>query len=414
MSSTAFDFLLIDANAFYVSCERVFNPKLKNIPVVVLSSNDGCVVARSDEAKKIGIPMGAPFFEYKKVLKDHQGVALSSNYSLYADMSRRFMEILYEFCKHVEVYSIDEAFVQIDSNDQVLPHLLIDTIQKWIGLPVTIGRAKTKTLAKLASDSAKKQKIRYMHLKDPHDDFFKKICVEDVWGIGKQLKKLLNKLHIHSALDLKNQDSFFLKKQATVFLQKTALELQGLPCIELEEVRSEKKSITYARSFGKLQTSFDDVHAALSFYTQKASYKLRKEKKLCSNLVVFLQTSPFDKTPYFNYGQIALIQPSSSSSTLLQEAKRILEKIYIEGLSYKKVGITLLDFVPESFEGYDLFTKPSDKKKKAFEAFDLINEKFGERTLELASSKMTDQYERLKQNSSKRYTTCISEILEVF
>jgi len=413
MLSTASDFLLIDCNAFFVSCERVFNPALRAIPVVVLSSNDGCVVARSQEAKDIGIPMGAAYFQYKDLLQSHKGQALSSNFALYADMSRRVMDILHKFCKKVEVYSIDEAFVEISQDEDSLHYFLIDTIKKWTGIPVTIGRATSKTLAKLASDHAKKQKIPYLHLKKDIDPLLEKTAISDIWGIGKKLTKKLNSLHIITAFDLKNTPGFLLKKHTSILVQKTALELSGLSCLSLLEYQDTKKSITYARSFGKSQTSFEAVYAALSFYVQKASLKLRHENALCSQIIVFLETSRFDKDPYTNYGSLTLPIPSQDTPWLIQNAGLILKKIFLPGCLYKKVGIILLDLIQTHEVTEDLFIKTEEKREKALSVFDQINQKYGSRKLEYASARMSDDFQRLSKNQSPSFTASWDQLLSI-
>lgn len=413
MSSTASDFLLIDCNAFYVSCERVFNPKLKNRACVVLSSNDGCVVARSNEAKQMGIPMGAPYFQYKTIFEKQGGVALSSNYALYADMSKRVMEILHTFCKKVDVYSIDEAFVEIDEKEETLVPFLIDTIKKWTGIPVTIGRAKTKTLAKLASDQAKKRQLPYLKLIGNIDPILAKTPVSDIWGIGKKITKLLGTLNIITALDLKNTPGYILKKHHSVLLEKTALELAGLACLEIQEEAPSKKSITYSRSFGAVQTSFDDVYAALSFYIQKASKKLRDQESFCKQMVVFINTSAFDKDPYINSIFIELPTYTNDTSYLIQCGGLLLSKIFIEGKNYKKVGVILLGLIEEKFHTQDLFEIKNPKKKEALKVFDSINQKYGCEKIEYASSRLNDKFHRLAEKKSASFTTSWDDLLEV-
>jgi len=413
MSSTASDYLLIDCNAFYVSCERVFNPKLRHIPVVVLSSNDGCVVARSNEAKQIGIPMGAPYFQYKQLLKSHFGIALSSNYALYADMSSRVMTILHQFCKKVEVYSIDEAFVEIEPHDNQLPHFLTDTIKKWTGIPVTVGRAKTKTLAKLASDQAKKKGLSYLSLKDNIDPILEKTPVADIWGIGKKLTQKLKSLNIITAYDLKQAQGFFLKKQASVLLEKTALELQGIPCLSLEESAPTKQSITYSRSFGTPQESFEAVYAALSFYIQKACTKLRNESAFCRHLLVFLNTSMFEDDPYTNYASAPLTVPTQDCPYLIQQASTLLKKIFVPGRTYKKVGVIFLDLIEETQVMQDLFVTHNEKRTKAFEALEEVNIKFGVGKLCYASCKLSADFHRLAETQTQNFTSSFDELLEV-
>lgn len=414
MSSTASDFLLIDCNAFYVSCERVFNPKLRKVPCVVLSSNDGCVVARSHEAKQLGIPMGAPYFQYKQLFEKQGGVALSSNYALYADMSKRVMEILHLYCKKVDVYSIDEAFVEIDPSDDTLPYFLIDTIKQWTGIPVTIGRAKTKTLSKLASDQAKKKQTPYLKLDSNIDGILAKTPVEDVWGIGKKITKLLKSLNIITALDLKNTPGYFLKKQHSVLLEKTALELAGTSCLQIEEDHPSKQSITYSRSFGITQDTFEGVYAALSYYIQKASKKLRDQSSLCKQIIVFLNTSPFEQDPYMNSLFLELPVYTSDTAYLLQYGKLLLAKMFKSGKNYKKVGIILLGLIEETQHIADLFHPQDPKRQKASQVFDHINQKYGVEKIEYASSKLSDKFHRLAEKKSSSFTTSWDDILEVY
>lgn len=413
MSSTASEFLLIDCNAFYVSCERVFNPKLRKIPCIVLSSNDGCIVARSSEAKAIGIPMGAPYFQYKALLERYKGVALSSNYALYADMSRRVMDILHAFCPHVEVYSIDEAFVEFDPCDESLAPFLIDTIKQWTGIGVTIGQAPTKTLAKLASDEAKKKGLSFLRLKEPYDEILKTVPVADVWGIGKKISSKLKSAHIMSAHDLKSTPPFMLKNYGTVLLAKTALELGGTPCLQLEQIQSDKKSITYARSFGTLQKEFDDVYAALSFYGQQACLKLRKEQSIAKSLIVFLHTSLHDPKPYINSAHFTLPSPTNDCPVILACAKKLLMQIFKEGLLYKKVGIILIDLTSQAYLDQDLFEQSDPKRQQALVTLDKINEKFGKHTVEYASSKLNQSFHRKAELQSQAFTTSFNNLLEV-
>ncbi len=427
MSSTApsnpHTFALVDCNNFYVSCERVFNPKLKGVPVVVLSNNDGCVVARSNEAKALGIPMGAPLFQYKELIDRHDVAVFSSNYALYGDMSRRVMQVLKKFCPRVEVYSIDEAFCDIEVPDRVhFAKRLKATIAKWTGLPVSIGLAPTKTLAKVANHYAKKHPaVRGVFcLEEPEqiEALLKKTPVEDLWGIGSRLGAMLRKKQIFTAWDLRNADDSWVKRQMTVVGLRMVWELRGISCLSLEEAAPAKQSITTGKSFGRPVESFEELSEALSAYAAKVAEKLRRQKAVASHLSVYVVPKPgeFGETLYTYQLDMTLPEPTSYTPLIVHAAKELLSRLYREGVSYRKVGIMLSGLVLEQHAQPLLFpaTKvPAAKQKKLMQALDAINSEWGRKVLRFASEGMEQGWQMRQQRRTARFTTRWSEILEI-
>jgi DNA polymerase V len=410
-------YFLIDCNSFYVSCERVFNPKLLGKPVVVLSNNDGCVVARSKEAKALGIPMGAPAFKYASVFKEKKVRVFSSNYALYADMSERVMEILSRFSPEMEVYSIDEAFLVINAlNLQEEAALIKNTVLKWTGIPVSIGIGKTKTLAKVANDIAKKgsEGIYEFSTEESVDKALKDLPTSEIWGIGGRISASLASFGINTALEFKNAPDVFLKKNFSVTVLRTAWELRGIECLSLEEEASPKKSITCSRSFGKPVTKLEGLYEAVSTYTTRAAEKLRAQDSLCSFISVFLMTSPFIKTPYGRTLTITLPEPSSYSPLLISYAKDALKKIYKEGYIYKKTGIILGGIVPKSSMQRDLFNMENmEKQSKAMEFLDQINGRFGKNVIRFAAEGIGQPWKMQRSKCSCRRTTKWNEVLTI-
>lgn len=294
-------FALVDCNNFYVSCERVFNPKLRGKPVIVLSNNDGCAVARSEEAKSIGVPMGAPVFMYQDLFRRHKVEMLSSNYTLYGDMSHRVMSTLSRFTPSMENYSIDEAFLDLSGFDHTnlteYAKEIQATVKRWTGIPVSIGIAPSKTLAKIANKLAKKNPMCKGVLDITNhprlDDFLQSINLEDVWGVGRQYTKLLMRNRILTALDLKNASDFWVKKHMTIVGLRMVLELRGISCIELDELNEPKQEIIRSRSFGKSVTDLQELKEAVAFHTTRAAEKLREQHSIASYISAFIETNRF-------------------------------------------------------------------------------------------------------------------------
>lgn len=350
-------FALIDCNSFYVSCEKLFRPDLRHRPVVVLSNNDGCVVARSQEAKDLGIPMGAPFFKIKSVIKQHRVSFFSSNYSLYADISQRVMSVLAGLAPEIEVYSIDEAFLDL-SNVSTLRdiddfnhygHFIRERIEQWVGIQIGVGIAPSKTLAKLANHAAKKYPASrgVVTLLEPHrrEKLLKITPVEDVWGIGRRLSQRLNQLGIITAWDLACLDPEQARQQFSVVLERTVRELNAQSCLSLEDIQA-KQQIISSRTFGRYIDSFREMTQAVSEYTALAATKLRREEQQAKHLSVFIQTNRFkqDERYYYNSAAGDLLLPSNDTRELNTLALHLLKRIWRDGYRYNKAGVMLSDF----------------------------------------------------------------------
>lgn len=417
---------LIDVNNFYVSCERVFNPKLKNKPVVVLSNNDGCAVARSNEVKALGVAMGAPWFKLKDLAKQHGIIALSSNYALYADMSNRVMSILRQFSPDQEVYSIDESFLDL-THFQHKQHTrycqkLRKRILQWTGLPVCVGIGSTKTLAKLANHCAKKRPIfegvcdfNTMHLNDL-ENLLSQIEVGEIWGVGRKLAPKLQAMGINSVLDLKRADANQLRKQFSVVMQKTIHELNGIVCIELEEIAPAKKQIVSSRSFGVPVRDYNSLAESITLYMSRAAEKLRNQDSFAGSVYVYIRTSPFKPNePFYSNGMtIPLPTQTNDTRQLVSVALWVLKQIYKPNLNYAKAGVMLDELVPARATQTDLFSKAhlNPKTSKLMVTLDSINRKMGKESIKLASEGFTRPWKMKQQNKSPNYTTCWQSIIK--
>jgi DNA polymerase V len=362
-------FALVDCNNFYASCEKLFRPDLASTPLVVLSNNDGCVIARSREAKALGIKMGVPYFQVRELVEKHRIVVFSSNYALYADISSRVMSTLEQLAPAVEVYSIDEAFLDLTGVDHAvsLTELGLDirqTIQDWIGMTVCVGIAPSKTLAKLANHAAKKwQKtagVVDLTSKVRQRKLMALLPVSEVWGIGGKLTKRLNELGIHTALQLADASPKMLRRQFSVVIERTVAELNGESCLALEDVAANKKEIVSSRAFSERITELNQMHQAVSEYVHRASEKLRSQSSKAKQLTVFIRTSPFsnhDQDPFYsNSATGVLISPTDDTRDFLHLAGELLKKIWKDGYRYAKAGVMLADFYDEGIEQLQLFT----------------------------------------------------------
>lgn len=383
---------LVDCNNFYVSCERLFAPQLQNVPVIVLSNNDGCVVARSDEAKALGIKMAQPVFEIKQQIKQHGITVFSSNYNLYGDLSSRFNRILETASDTVEIYSIDEAFLHLYQNEEsqradYALHLK-NNIYQYIGLPVSIGIAQTKTLAKIANDYAKKNKINTNGIFDlssveAQNWLLPQIAIGDIWGIGRRWSEKLKKHGIHTAQDLKQANQVWVRKTFSIVMQKTVLELNGVPCLRVEQDLSPNKQIICSRSFGELQTEEKNVRSAVAHHASSAAVKLRKQQLLCRGVHVFIRTNSFrsqDKQ-YSNGCYIALPQATDDTGVIIHYAVMGLKQIFKNGFRYKKVGIMLYELCDKQSFQLSLLEPPTKDNVALMIALDKINKRFGKGTL---------------------------------
>jgi DNA polymerase V len=414
---------LVDCDNFYVSCERVFNPRLKQQPVVVLSNNDGCIVARSQEAKALGMPMGAPFFQYQKLIQNHKVKVYSSNYALYGDMSKRVMETLKCFSPKVEVYSIDEAFLDLSGfSSQCLTEygtLIRNTIKKHIGLPVTIGIASTKVLAKIATRIAKKNKIHqkiFDITTHPNiDELLKTIPIEDVWGIGRQYTKLLNRAGIVTTKDLKYAPPKWIQKHLTIVGLRILQELNGEPCIPLEELPPPRKGIICSRAFGKAIETLDELTEAISEYVGRAAQKLRAQNSAASFLQVYVSTNPFKSVPqYINSITSTFLTPTSFTPELINKVKECVKQIYRPGYQYHDGGVFLGDLTSQKQIQLSLFSQPNlkerNKKTELMATLDKVNKRWGRNTLQVASQGIKKPWKMNQSFISPHYTTRWQEI----
>lgn len=405
MSSTKYS--LVDCNSFFVSCERLFNPKLERRPVVVLSNNDGCVIARSKEAKAIGIPMGAPAFECRQLFLRYNVAVLSSNFSLYGDISCRVMETLESFGYPLEVYSIDEAFMEIPQNLEIaFGEEVRKKVLQWTGIPISIGIGSTKTLAKLGSDLAKKCPSGVYAIDDPYAALTN-VPVEEIWGIGSQLGNTLRGYGIQTAGQLIRSDLTWLQKKFSVSLVRVVTELQGTPAFELEEAPPPKKGIISSRSFGRIVTALEELQEAVASFIAIAARKLRAQESAALQLSVFL----YDKDRRVESASTSLSIPSSFTPELIHHAHRLLSLLYLPGKSYKKAGIMLQDFVSDKEIQLDFFAKPQNEK--LMKLVDRINRVHGDGTLFFGAEGTHQSWSSIRKNISSHFTTRWDELLTI-
>ena len=400
---------LVDCNSFYVSCERLFNPKIRRKPVVVLSNNDGCIISRSNEAKALGIKMGEPYFKAKDIIIKNNVNVFSSNYSLYGDLSRRVMRTLKRFNSDIEVYSIDEAFMDLSNfSDKEIEEVgkeIRSTVLKWTGIPTSIGIAKTKTLSKVANHIAKKTKAGVTSLIgiENLDPILEKVEINDVWGVGRQLTKFYQKNGIYNAKQLKNKSNTWIKKCSNVLSSRTAMELRGISCIELEKTTSKRKSCVVSRSFGKRVENFQELKEAVASYCLNASEKLRSENLVAKALTVFVRTSPFQRNfgYYSNSKTIDFPIATNNSIETVKTAITILESIYKNGCRYQKAGVMFSGLSDENSKE-NLFASEKDEKiNKLMRSIDKTNFRFGRRTLSIASAGIRKKWFMKREHSSK-------------
>lgn len=413
-------FALVDCNNFYASCERVFDPRLEGKPIVILSSNDGCVIARSNEAKALSIPMGAPFYQYRDVCQQHKVVVRSSNFTLYGDFSERVMESLKSFYPDVEIYSIDEAFLRLESmtHHDVVQYAqsVRSKIKQWTGIPVSIGISTTKTLAKVANHMAKRHsQVGVYDLREPsiRDKVLQQFPVESVWGIGQALNTKLKSLNINTAFDLQQSDLSFLRRRFSVVVERTAMELRGVACIELENAPKAQQSIISSRSFGKALSELPPIQEALSNYVARACEKLRQQRLKAYGIQVFLTPKSFYQAD--NYSTVVtLLEATQDTRTVIAYAKASLEKLYKPGESYRKVGVRLLNLVSDNLNQRSLFAEDLPKNsEKLMRVIDKINQQMGKDTVFLAAQGTHRPWQPKSETRSPRYTTDWGELVKV-
>ena len=400
---------LIDCNSFYVSCERLFNPKIRKKPVVVLSNNDGCIISRSNEAKALGIKMGEPYFKEKEIIVKNNVQVFSSNYSLYGDISRRVMRTLKRFNSDIEIYSIDEAFLDLsnfsDNEIENVGHEIRSTVLKWTGIPTSIGIAKTKTLSKVANHIAKKKKSGVVSLIgiENIDPILEKVDINDVWGVGRQLTKFYHQNGIYNAKQLKNKSNTWIKKSSNVLSSRTAMELRGIPCIDLETKSSKRKSCVVSRSFGKRVEDLQELREAIAGYSLNASEKIRSESLVAKAITVFVRTSPFQRNfgYYSNSKTVDFPIATNNSIETVKVAMVILDSIFKNGYRYQKAGV-MLTGLSNADGKKNLFSSEKDEKiNSLMRSIDNTNYKYGRSTLSLASAGVQKGWNMRRQYSSK-------------
>jgi len=417
-------YALVDCNNFFASCERVFNPTLNGKPVVVLSNNDGCVVARSSEAKALGIPMGEPAYKLRRFAESGQVLLFSSNYTLYGDMSRRVMQTLSQFTPSLEIYSIDEAFISLEGlchySLQEYGREIARTVHRATGIPVSVGIAPSKTLAKLAAHFAKKYPAyRGVCVIDSEARRIKALGltpVSEVWGIGRRYSRALESRNILTALQLAETDETILRKILTVQGTRIQAELRGIPCIALEEHPAGKQQICTSRSFGTLLSDYEPVSEAVAHFAASCAEKLRKQHSLAASVIVFLCTNRFrTQDAQYNAGTlVSLSIPSSASNEIVGAALKGLSKIYRTGFSFKKAGVILSDILPDTPAQGDLFdTVNREKQKKLMQTVDDINAEYGRNTLRLGTQGFGHSWHMKNEHCSPAYTTRLSDIITV-
>jgi DNA polymerase V len=408
-------FALIDCNNFYASCERLFRPDLRDQPIVVLSNNDGCVIARSNEAKAFGIAMGEPFFKIKALCKQHKIHAFSSNYTLYGDLSHRVMSTVEDAWPHVEIYSIDEAFLDLSSMSVTLQEDFCIALQKKIlkqtGIPTSIGIGPTKTLAKIANFICKKVlKTPVFSICIQRDHWLQQIPIADVWGIGRQWSKKLINQGVRTAYDLSVINPHLIKKRYNVVMMRTAMELQGISCGGLEEAEP-RQSIMSSKSFGEMQTEMSMLAQSISSHCARAVEKLRAHHLVAQRMVVFVQTNRFreDLAQHCQSIEVNFINPTDDVRIITKFAKRCLIRIFRSGYFYKKAGVCLEDLIPKDPRQLDMFHQPSDETLEKTEHFmsimDSINQKYGRQTIRLAAEGYSKPWAMRAELKSPAYTT---------
>jgi DNA polymerase V len=414
---------LVDCNNFYASCERIFQPKLEGKPIVILSNNDGCIVSRSNEAKVLGIPMGAPYHEWKHELQRHRVTVFSSNYALYGDMSRRVMDILSRYAPHQEIYSIDESFLDFTgiANPEAHAATLRADIRKCTGIPVAVGLGTTKTLAKLANYCAKKRSpwleagVCNLSALAPEDLglLLDSIPVGEIWGVGYRTAPKLETRGIRTVRQLARADSKALRKSFGVVMERIIAELNGIPCLELEEVCPDKQQILSSRSFGELISDLPNLEAAIANHVSHGVEKLRHQHSKASLITVFIRTSPFRRhdPQYSAHSTVTLTVPTNDIGVFQKTANQGLQRIYKAGFRYQKAGVILQAIEPELIRQADLFADPPDERREQLlKTLDQINRQYGRETLRTATELLGTKWHMRQALRSARYTTCWEEL----
>ena len=413
---------LIDCNSFYASCERIFNPKLLGKPIVVLSNNDGCIITRSAEAKALGIKMGEPYFKAKKIIEKNNVKVFSSNYSLYGDISQRVMEILLGFSPEVEIYSIDEAFLNFKGfkNHELLTYCkhIRQTITQWVGIPVSIGVGSTKTLSKIANHLAKKEAdyegICILKGDEKIEEALNRIEIGDVWGIGRRLSKFLRNYEVRTAKQFAFLDRRWIRKNMGVVGEKIQLELCGVSCLDLELLPSPKKSCCVSRSFSRPIEKIEELQESIANYGSRVAEKIREEGLIAQSMSIFVLTNHFNKKEkqYSSSIKLQLDYPTSDSKMIVKRAVEGIKRIYKEGYRYKKAGIILYELhSSSSVRGLLDYDKP--RTDSLMRSLDEINYRYGSATLRLAAEGIRRSWHMRREKVSPCYTTSFDQLMIV-
>jgi DNA polymerase V len=420
-------YALVDCNNFYASCERVFQPQYNGKPVVILSNNDGCVISRSNEAKEVGIPMGAPEFKIRELIKEKNIKVFSSNYPLYGDLSNRVMKTLEAFTPNLEIYSIDEAFLNFDGMSISDYHdygiQMKKRVQKWVGIPVCVGFAPTKALSKVANRIAKKfqDRTQGIYVIDTEEKRIKAIKwskIEDVWGIGRRLTKKMMAHNILTAYDFtKPQHEAWIRKEMGVIGMRLKYELEGKSVLDLEPIREQKKSIATTRSFPKQISEFDDLRERIATFSAICAEKLRKQKSCCQTIIVMLviDKHKYESQKYYFNKAVTLPYSTNSTLTISNAAISMLKDLYKgnEGIKFKKAGVIVTELIDEDKKQLQLFEEENPKHLAIMKAMDFLNAKIGDRKVKLGTQNLNLTWNMKQNHLSPRYTTRFNEILEI-
>jgi DNA polymerase V len=409
-------YALIDCNNFYASCERVFQPKLNGKPIVVLSNNDGMVIAKSNEAKALGLDLGMPYFEIRDMLEKHHVHVFSSNYTLYGDFSRRVVETLRELTSDIEVYSIDECFADLKGFRHLeflkYGHTMRDTVKQWTGIPVSVGIAPSKTLCKVANKLAKKGPGAVL-LDTPEkiESALRDYPIEDIWGVGWQRAKLLRLNGVGTALQLRNMPDHWIRKKLSITGLRMVHELRGIPCIPLEEHPPAKKQIICSRSFGHFITELKDIEEAMVSYATRAAERMRQQKLVTRDILVWFETSRHNGPFYCGSRVQNLPRMTNYTPDILKATLSATRKIFREGLRYRKGGVMVLELVPAMTRQFDiLLPRNEEKQENVMAALDKVNRKYGDNTLFYAATGIRREWKMLRQMKSPHYTTQWDEL----
>jgi DNA polymerase V len=417
-------YALVDGNSFYCSCERLFRPDLRNRPVVVLSNNDGCIVARSREAKQLGIPMAASYASLTGLLRHHGVAVFSSNYALYGDISQRMMQVIGEFASEQEVYSIDECFLRLPTCCDAREHGLAirRAVYQRVGIPTAVGIAPSKTLAKLANHLAKQQPAWHgvfdWRLLDANSASatLKNTRTEAIWGIGLRLSEQLLRYGIGDAAQLRDADSLWLRRQFGIMVERVALELRGISSLKLEQANPAKQQILSSRSFARATSDYPALCASVAHHVARAAEKLRAQHCVSAMLGVSLRTNPhrFEQPQYHNYACLLLPQPCADTMTMTRTALQALEQIYLPAYAYQKAGVTLLEISPESQVQYSLFSPaPDPRRARLMQVVDQLNRQHGQGTIRLAAEAVSNDWHMRQEQRSPCYTTRWDQLLQI-